>query len=78
VIVRMDETGKVLDTERVLNDRVGFALAVAEAGEGPEVGPYSPPGHMAPRCAPTRRRLRRRRVSQGRRRTAPRSSARGR
>jgi hypothetical protein len=35
----MDETDKVLDTKRVLNDPVGCALAVAEAGEGPEVGP---------------------------------------
>jgi transposase len=37
VIVRMDEAGKVLGTTRVLNDPVEFALAIAEAGEGPEV-----------------------------------------
>jgi hypothetical protein len=37
VIVRLDETGTVLGTTRVLNDPVEFALAVAEAGEGPEV-----------------------------------------
>jgi hypothetical protein len=37
VIVRMDDTGKVLGTKRVLNDPVEFALAMAEAGEGPEV-----------------------------------------
>ena len=37
VIVRMGEAGKVLGTKRVLNDPVEFALAVAEAGEGPEV-----------------------------------------
>ena len=37
VIVRIDEAGKVLGMTRVLNDPVGFALAMAEAGEGPEV-----------------------------------------
>ena len=37
VIVRMDEAGKVLGVKRVLNDPVEFALAMAEAGEGPEV-----------------------------------------
>jgi len=37
VIVRMDQTGRVLGTTHVLNDPVSFALAVAEAGEGPEV-----------------------------------------
>lgn len=37
VIVRLDEAGKVLGMKRVLNDSVEFALAMAEAGEGPEV-----------------------------------------
>ncbi len=37
MIVRMDEAGKVLGMKRVLNDPVEFALAMAEAGEGPEV-----------------------------------------
>jgi hypothetical protein len=37
VIVRLDEAGKVLGTVRVDNDPVQFALAMAEAGEGPEV-----------------------------------------
>ena len=37
VIVRMDEDGKVLGTQQVYNDPVEFALAMAEAGEGPEV-----------------------------------------
>jgi transposase len=37
VIVRLDETGNVLGTVRVDNDPVEFALAMAEAGEGPEV-----------------------------------------
>ena len=37
VIVRLDEAGKVLGTVRVDNDPVEFALAMAEAGEGPEV-----------------------------------------
>jgi transposase len=37
VIVRMDEDGKVLGTQQVYNDPVEFALALAEAGEGPEV-----------------------------------------
>jgi transposase len=37
VIVRMDETGRVLSTVRVLNDPIAFALAVGEAGEGAEV-----------------------------------------
>ena len=37
VIVRLDDAGKVLGTVRVDNDPVQFALAMAEAGEGPEV-----------------------------------------
>jgi hypothetical protein len=37
VIVRIDEAGKVLGMKRALNDPVEFALAMAEAGEGPEV-----------------------------------------
>jgi hypothetical protein len=37
VIVRIDEAGKVLGKAQVLNDPVEFALAMAEAGEGPEV-----------------------------------------
>ena len=37
VIVRLDQAGKVLGTVRVDNDPVEFALAMAEAGEGPEV-----------------------------------------
>ena len=37
VIVRLDEAGKVLGKAQVLNDPVEFALAMAEAGEGPEV-----------------------------------------
>ena len=37
VIVRLDQAGNVLGTVRVDNDPVEFALAVAEAGEGPEV-----------------------------------------
>jgi len=37
VIVRPDGTGKVLGTVRVDNDPEEFALAMAEAGEGPEV-----------------------------------------
>ena len=37
VIVRIDDTGKVLGKKQVLNDPVEFALAMAEAGEGPEV-----------------------------------------
>ena len=37
VIVRLDDAGKVLGTVRVDNDPVEFALAMAEAGEGPEV-----------------------------------------
>ena len=37
VIVRLDQAGNVLGTVRVENDPVEFALAVAEAGEGPEV-----------------------------------------
>ena len=37
VIVRIDDAGKVLGTARVENDPVEFALAMAEAGEGPEV-----------------------------------------
>ncbi len=32
----MDDTGSVPSTKRVLNDPVEFALAMAEAGEGPE------------------------------------------
>jgi hypothetical protein len=37
VIVRLDQAGNVLGTVRVDNDPVEFALAMAEAGEGPEV-----------------------------------------
>lgn len=37
VIVRLDEAGKVLGMKRVLKGPVEFALAMAEAGEGPEV-----------------------------------------
>jgi len=37
VIVRLDDAGKVLGTVRVDNDPVELALAMAEAGEGPEV-----------------------------------------
>ena len=37
VIVRIDEAGKVLGKAQVLNDPVEVALAMAEAGEGPEV-----------------------------------------
>ena len=37
VIVRLDQAGKVLGTVRVGNDPVEFALAMAEAGKGPEV-----------------------------------------
>ena len=37
VIVRIDEAGKVLGKAQVLNDPVEFALAMAGAGEGPEV-----------------------------------------
>ena len=37
VIVRLDEAGKVLGKAQVLNDPVEFALAMAEAGEVPEV-----------------------------------------
>ena len=37
VIVRIDDTGKVLGKRQVLNDPVEFSLAMAEAGEGPEV-----------------------------------------
>ncbi len=37
VIVRLDQAGNVLGSVRVDNDPVEFALAMAEAGEGPEV-----------------------------------------
>ena len=37
VIVRLDQAGKLLGIVRVDNDPVQFALAMAEAGEGPEV-----------------------------------------
>jgi transposase len=37
VIVRMNEAGEVLETVKVDNDPVEFALAVAEAGPNPEV-----------------------------------------
>jgi transposase len=37
VIVRLDGTGKVLATTRVLNDPAMFALAISEAGPGAEV-----------------------------------------
>jgi hypothetical protein len=37
VIVRLDQAGKVLGIGRVDNDPVEIALAMAEAGEGPEV-----------------------------------------
>jgi hypothetical protein len=37
VIVRLDHAGQVLGTVRVDNDPVEFALAMAEAGERPEV-----------------------------------------
>ena len=37
VIVRMDETGKMLGVKRVPNDPVEFSEEMAEAGEGPEV-----------------------------------------
>ena len=37
VTVRIDEAGKVLGKKQVLNDPVELSLAMAEAGEGPEV-----------------------------------------
>jgi hypothetical protein len=37
VVVRLDQAGNVVGAVRVDNDPVEFALAVAEAGEGPEV-----------------------------------------
>ena len=62
VIVRLDQAGKVLGTVRVGNDPVEFALAMAEAGEGPEVAleatygyvrheaPYDRVGRKGPTC----------------------------
>ncbi|MHB1613665.1 MAG: hypothetical protein ACYCYA_04975 [Actinomycetes bacterium] len=37
VIVRMNEAGEVLDTVKVQNDPVEFAMAIAAAGPDPEV-----------------------------------------
>ena len=37
VMVRIDEACKVLGKKQVLNDPVELSLAMAEAGEGPEV-----------------------------------------
>jgi hypothetical protein len=51
VIVRLDQAGNVLGTARVHNDTVEFALAMAEAGEGPEVA-LSGPALTAPSAAP--------------------------
>ncbi len=37
VIVRINDAGEVLETVRVVNDPLKLALAMAEAGDNPEV-----------------------------------------
>jgi hypothetical protein len=49
VIVRISDDGEVLETRRVVNDPLQLALAMADAGQDPEVALEATYGWGAPR-----------------------------